>query len=55
MDHTLTRDAKKALATIYKAYKSRRASGEAKSSEVYFDTESHDAAAIDALSDPPYL
>ena len=26
MDHTLTRDAKKALATIYKAYKSRRAS-----------------------------
>lgn len=48
MDHTLTRDAKKALATIYKAYKSRRASGEAKSSAVYFDTESHDAAAIDA-------
>ena len=48
MDHTLTRDAKKALATIYKAYKSRRASGEAKSSAVYFDTESHDATAIDA-------
>ena len=48
MDHTLTRDAKKALATIYKAYKSRRANGEAKSSAVYFDTESHDAAAIDA-------
>lgn len=48
MDHTLTRDAKKALATIYKAYKSRRASGGAKSSAVYFDTESHDAAAIDA-------
>lgn len=47
MDHTLTRDAKKALATIYKAYKSRRASGEAKSSAVYF-TESHDATAIDA-------
>lgn len=50
MDHTLTRDAKKALATIYKAYKSRRANGEAKSSAVYFDTESHDAAAIDAVS-----
>ena len=48
MDHTLTRDAKKALATIYKAYKSRRANGESKSSAVYFDTESHDAAAIDA-------
>ena len=48
MDHTLTRDAKKALATIYKAYKSRRANGEAKSSAVYFDTESHDATAIDA-------
>lgn len=48
MDHTLTRDAKKVLATIYKAYKSRRANGEAKSSAVYFDTESHDAAAIDA-------
>lgn len=46
MDHTLTRDAKKALATIYKAYKSRRANGESKSSAVYFDTESHDAAAI---------
>lgn len=50
MDHTLTRYAKKALATIYKAYKSRRANGEAKSSAVYFDTESHDAAAIDAAS-----
>lgn len=49
MGHTLTRDAKKALATIYKAYKSRRANGEAKSSAVYFDTESHDAAAIDAV------
>lgn len=48
MDHTLTRDAKKVLATIYKAYKSRRANGEAKSSAVYFDTESHDAATIDA-------
>lgn len=48
MDHTLTRDAKKVLATIYKAYKSRRANGEAKSSAVYFDTESQDAAAIDA-------
>lgn len=49
MNHELTRDAKKALATIYKAYKSRRANGESKSSAVYFDTESHhDAAAIDA-------
>lgn len=48
MDHTLTRGARKALATIYKAYKSRRTNGEAKSSAVYFGTESHDAAAIDA-------
>ena len=54
MDHTLTRDAKKALATIYKAYKSRRANGEAKSSAVYFDTESHDAAAIDGVEAGKY-
>lgn len=51
MGHTLTRDAKKALATIYKAYKSRRASGEAKSSAVYFDIESHDAAVSDSLAE----
>lgn len=50
MDHTLTRDAKKALATIYKAYKSRRASGETKFSAVYFDAESNDAAALDAIA-----
>ena len=52
MDHTLTRDAKKALATIYKAYKSRRTNGESKSSAVYFDTESHhDAAVSDSLAE----
>ena len=51
MDHTLTRDAKKALATIYKAYKSRRASGEAKSSTVYYDAAAIDAAVSDSLAE----
>ena len=50
MGHTLTRDAKKALATIYKAY-NRARKRRSKSSAVYFDTESHDAAIDAAVSD----
>lgn len=46
MPHTLTKAAKKTLATIYKTYLTRKKSGSSKRSAVFFDASSADYKAM---------